>query len=93
MATAADAAILAATQAKQRILVTRDRDFGGLVFVQETGAGVVYLRITPSTQLAVHEELARVITSYTEEELRSSFVVVEPARHRIRRLGKKEQSE
>ncbi|MCO6459506.1 MAG: DUF5615 family PIN-like protein [Pirellulaceae bacterium] len=43
-----------------RIFVTRDRDFGALVFVRGSGSGVVYLRMLPSTQNAVHAELERV---------------------------------
>jgi len=65
--------------------VTRDRDFGGLVFTLGRGTGVLYLRTLPSIQDAVHAELARVLTLYGEPELLSSFVVIEPSRHRIRR--------
>jgi predicted nuclease of predicted toxin-antitoxin system len=67
--------------------VTRDRDFGALVFVQGSGPGVIYLRILPSTQDAVHAEFERVLTLYSEVELQESFVVIEPGRHRIRKLG------
>jgi predicted nuclease of predicted toxin-antitoxin system len=70
-----------------RIFVTRDRDLGALVFVQGSGPGVIYLRILPSTQNTVHVELERVLTLYSEQELRASFVVIEPGRHRIRKLG------
>jgi hypothetical protein len=35
----------------------------------------------------VHAELERVLTLYSEQELQSSFVVIEPGRHRIRKLG------
>jgi predicted nuclease of predicted toxin-antitoxin system len=69
-----------------RIFVTRDRDFGGLVFVERLGSGVIYLRMLPSTQKAVHEELERVLEAYSEDELKKAFVVVEPGRHRFRRL-------
>jgi predicted nuclease of predicted toxin-antitoxin system len=86
LAQAADAELLRVAGDERRILVTRDRDFGGLVFVQGRSTGVVYLRLLPSTQAAVHAELQRVLTLYAEEELRASFVVVEPGRHRIRRL-------
>ncbi len=37
-----------------KIFVTRDRDFGSPVFVEELGKGVIYLRILPSTVNAVH---------------------------------------
>lgn len=80
-----DADLLRAAQAEGRVFVTRDRDFGGLVFVQALGAGVLYLRVLPSTLQAVHAELGRVLALYDEEELKGAFVVVEPGRHRVRR--------
>ncbi len=83
---ASDAELLRLASEQQRILLTRDRDFGALVFLQSMGTGVIYLRITPSTQDAVHQELGRVLALYAEEELRFAFVVVEPGRHRMRRL-------
>jgi predicted nuclease of predicted toxin-antitoxin system len=85
LAQANDAVLLQVARQQGRIFVTRDRDFGGLVFVQHGGSGVVYLRISPVTQNAVHAELQRVLTLYTEQELQDSFVVVEPGRHRIRK--------
>jgi predicted nuclease of predicted toxin-antitoxin system len=85
MSRAADEKVLEAAQRDQRVFVTRDRDFGGLAFVQQSGGGIVYLRMIPSTLNAVHDELARILALYNEEELRNSFVVVEPGRHRIRR--------
>lgn len=41
---------------QDRLFVTRDRDFGSLVFVKALGAGVLYLRMLPSTQNAVHNK-------------------------------------
>ncbi|PXF57180.1 MAG: hypothetical protein C4B58_10635 [Deltaproteobacteria bacterium] len=46
---------------QKRIFVTRDRDFGSLVFVEKQGRGVVYLRILPSTVNAVHDQFAGII--------------------------------
>ena len=83
---ARDETLLAFAHQQGRIFVTRDRDFGRLVFVEGMGAGVIYLRILPSTQAAVHDELKRVLESYLEKELASAFVVVESDQHRIRRL-------
>ena len=82
---AADQDLLKAAVEQTRILVTRDRDYGSLVFVEARGAGVLYLRILPSTQNAVHAELERVLEIYTEEELMKAFVVIGPAGHRFRR--------
>jgi len=86
LAQAEDARLLQVAQEQNRIFVTRDRDFGALVFVQSSGAGVLYLRTKPSTESAIHVELQRVLTLYREEELRAAFVVIEPGRHRIRTL-------
>jgi predicted nuclease of predicted toxin-antitoxin system len=87
LTTAEDAELLRVAHAQGRVFVTRDRDFGALVFVQGGGPGVVYLRILPSTLNAVHAELERVLGLYTEQILAQSFVVIEPGRHRIRKLG------
>ncbi len=87
LAQAHDGELLRVAHDQGRIFVTRDRDFGALVFVQGKGPGVIYLRVLPSTQNAVHAELARVLSLYGERELASSFVVVEPGRHRIRDVG------
>jgi predicted nuclease of predicted toxin-antitoxin system len=83
---ASDEELLQVAQRQGRIFVTRDRDFGGLVFVKALGAGVLYLRILPATQSAVHSELERVLQVYGEAELSRAFVVIEPNGHRIRRL-------
>ena len=87
LAQAEDAELLRVAHEQGRIFVTRDRDYGSLVFVQGSGPGVLYLRMEPSTCNAVHGELERVVTAYSEQELQGAFVVVEPGRHRIRRLA------
>jgi predicted nuclease of predicted toxin-antitoxin system len=84
---APDSELLRIAQEQDRIFVTRDRDFGGLVFLTGSGAGVIYLRVSPSTMQAVHEQLATVLASYSEDELKTAFVVVEPGRYRFRRLS------
>jgi predicted nuclease of predicted toxin-antitoxin system len=85
LAQADDAELLRIAHEQSRLFITRDRDFGGLVFVQGDGAGVIYLRMLPSTQNTVHAELERTLALYSEQELQGSFVVIEPGRHRIRR--------
>ncbi|MGB3789379.1 MAG: DUF5615 family PIN-like protein [Phormidesmis sp.] len=84
---AEDAVILETAQEQKRILITRDRDYGNLVFVQSLGSGVIYLRILPSSANAVHQELMRVIQKYSAEELSNAFVVVEANGHRFRNLS------
>ena len=86
LAQADDEEILRVAQSQNRILLTRDRDYGNLVFVMALGAGVLYLRILPSTLAVVHAQLQRVLSTYSEEELTRAFVVIEPGGHRMRRL-------
>jgi predicted nuclease of predicted toxin-antitoxin system len=80
-----DEEILFFARKRSAVLLTRDRDFGHLVFVKGMGAGVIYLRVLPSTLDAVHAELKRVLDRYGQEALKKSFVVVEPGGHRFRR--------
>lgn len=83
---ASDETILRTAQAQNRILITRDRDYGNLVFVQSLGTGVIYLRIVPIALADVHAELNRVIMTYSEEALSKAFVVVSKGGHRFRAL-------
>lgn len=92
LARAEDAELLRVAQEQGRVFITRDRDFGRLVLVGAAGPGVIYLRMLPSTQAAVHAELERVLASYSQQELQSWFVVVEPARHRVRTLNRGEEA-
>ncbi|MEH2388565.1 MAG: DUF5615 family PIN-like protein [Nostoc sp.] len=84
---ASDEEILRTAQEQNRILITRDRDYGNLVFVRAMGSGVIYLRILPTTVNKVHNELVRVIETYSEVELIGAFVVVEPDGHRFRKVS------
>jgi len=70
---AADSELLSIAKEQGRIFVTRDRDFGGLVFVRKLGAGVIYLRILPSTLRAGHKELETILMSYSEDELKKGL--------------------
>ena len=83
---AADVDLLKTAGEQERIFVTRDRDYGNLVFVHGAGSGVIYLRILPSTINDVQAELKKVLETYNKTELAKSFVVVEQHRHRIRRI-------
>ena len=87
MSRAADTALLGRAGQEGRIFVTRDKDFGGLVFLGHLGKGVILLRISPSTLHGTHEELRKVLVTYSEAELASAFVVIEPGQHRFRKLG------
>ena len=83
---AQDSDLLKLAGEQGRIFVTRDRDYGNLVFVHHLGSGVIYLRILPSVINEVHAELKKVLETYSEEELAKSFIVVEKNRHRIRKI-------
>jgi predicted nuclease of predicted toxin-antitoxin system len=87
LARAEDIQLLRTAECERRIFVTRDRDFGAIVFVGGLGRGVIYLRMLPSTQGTVHREFDRVLSTYTEEQLWGAFVVIEPGRHRFRKLS------
>ncbi len=69
-----------------RIYVTRDRDYGNLVFVKEIKCGVLYLRVLPSNINLVHDELERILNLYDEQELKSAFIVIEAGKHRFRKI-------
>lgn len=81
---ASDEELLHTGSRLELILVTRDRDFGHLVFMRNAGSGVIYLRILPSNIDAVHTELARVLNRYTEYQLQNAFVVITERGHRYR---------
>jgi predicted nuclease of predicted toxin-antitoxin system len=84
---AEDIELLRLAQAQKRIFITRDRDFGNLVFVQQLGSGVIYLRMLPENIAEVHAELVRVWNMYSEDELANAFVVVGANGHRFRRIS------
>ena len=86
LAQANDSDLLKTAHEQNRIFMTRDRDYGNLVFAKDFEAGIIYLRILPSTQNSVHAELARMLKEHSEDELKRAFVVVEPGRHRFRKL-------
>ncbi|OGW40596.1 MAG: hypothetical protein A2Y97_05060 [Nitrospirae bacterium RBG_13_39_12] len=70
-----------------RLFITRDKDFGAIVFLEESfSTGVILLRITPVSIEDVHRELYRLFQEHAEDELKHLFCVVEPHRHRIRHL-------
>lgn len=87
MARASDEHLVVTAREANRLFVTRDKDFGSLLFMQEkASSGVIFLRISPKTATEVHRELLRILQEPSDEELKHSFCVVEPGRHRIRHL-------
>jgi predicted nuclease of predicted toxin-antitoxin system len=87
LADAEDLEILRYATNHNLILLTRDSDFGILVFQQqEYSRGVIFLRVHPITLHAVHQQLLRVLAELTEAELYRSFISVEATRYRLRKL-------
>jgi predicted nuclease of predicted toxin-antitoxin system len=84
---ASDQDLLKRAQTEKLLLLTRDKGFGGLVFLnKQLSTGVILLRTTPWIAEEVHHEFHRLLEEHGEEELRNVFCVVEPHRHRIRHL-------
>jgi predicted nuclease of predicted toxin-antitoxin system len=82
-----DEDLLKKTKEENRLLITRDKDFGTLVFLNKTlSTGVILLKIAPTIIEEVHQEVDRFLKEHSEEDLRYLFCVVEPHRHRIRHL-------
>jgi len=72
----------------ERIFMTRNKDFGALVFLEKESVGLILLKGSPSHIGLIHDELATVLEKYREDELKGCFCVVEPGRYRVRRLNK-----
>jgi predicted nuclease of predicted toxin-antitoxin system len=88
LASADDETIIAYALSNKLALVTRDNDYGALVFLKnKKHHGVVFLKIEPRYVDLVHKELNQVFKEHSEQELKISFIVVEPGRHRIRKLN------
>jgi predicted nuclease of predicted toxin-antitoxin system len=88
MERARDEELLLKAKELNRIFVTRDKDFGALVFLKDINNGVILLRMTPSTIDETHKELKYLLSEHSEEDLNQYFSVVEPNRHRIRKVSK-----
>lgn len=82
-----DEDVLRIARMENRLLITRDKGFGTLVFLNKTlSTGVITLKITPTTIEEIHQEIHRLLEEHSEGELKVLFCVVEPRRHRIRHL-------
>lgn len=90
LASSSDEKILTFAFSQKLILVTRDNDYGALVFLKhKKHFGVIFLKIVPHYVNIVHKELKQVFKEHSEEEFKISFIVVEPGRHRIRKINSK----
>ena len=87
MSRASDEKLLREAQQRNRILITRDKGFGSLVFLGNIDCpGVILLRISPERMDDVHTELGRLLKENTEADLQKNFTTVEPEKHRIRHI-------
>lgn len=80
-----DNEVLAIAEREDRILITKDRHFGGLVFVeQQPHAGAILLRLgsRPPLDLVIGR-LTTVLTDHAHDL--DAFIVVTPDRIRVRR--------
>jgi predicted nuclease of predicted toxin-antitoxin system len=84
---ASDESLLEKAAETDRLMLTRDKGFGALLFLKAAKkSGVVLLRGLPSAIEEMHGEFQRLLEEHQEEELKGSFCVIEPHRHRIRHL-------
>ncbi|MDE0002223.1 MAG: DUF5615 family PIN-like protein, partial [Rhodospirillaceae bacterium] len=65
----ADEELLEVAGSQDCPFVTRDRDFGRIVFLNRRRGAVIYLRVLPTTQDAVHAELAEARQLYGAPDL------------------------
>ena len=86
---ASDEELLQAAKKANRLLITRDKDFGELLFLsKKESAGVILLRGDFKNFEKVHDELQKLLHEQKEAVLKRSLSVVEPKRYRIRHLLK-----
>jgi len=87
---APDILLLRKAKEMEHIFVTRDKDFGTLVFFEEEASGgVIFLRGKPRQIELIHSELAVILENHSEVEMNKHFCVVEPGRQRLRKLKRK----
>ncbi len=70
-----------------RLFVSRDQDFGVLLFLTAAAApGVIFRQITPADVETVHHEVQRLLQEQPEVTLTVSYRVVARHRYRMRRV-------
>ena len=80
-----DSEIIAQSYSEQRILLTEDKDFGQLVFAsQADSAGVILIRYPGNARKSLQEATVQFVQE-RGNEIRNSFVVMQPGHIRVRR--------
>jgi len=83
-----DEEVLKIANDDNRILITRDKDFGELVYrLKKIHSGIILNRLAGLKSKTKAEQVLTVIEKY-EDELYGSFTVIQPGIVRIRSLNK-----
>lgn len=83
---ASDDFVLQSANQEGRLLLTRDKDFGELVFRdQMIHSGIILNRLYELSAVKKAELVLRIIQQY-QDELIGAFTVIQPNRIRIRKL-------
>ena len=86
---AADDVIFKWAQSNLSIVITFDEDFADpRMYPAGSHAGVVRLRVWPTTIETTETALSRLFDSVTEEDLQGSLVIVGEAKIRVRRSAR-----
>jgi predicted nuclease of predicted toxin-antitoxin system len=81
-----DAELLQIAHAKDRVILTLDKDFGNLLrFPLQTHCGVVLLQMRLQHPSIVNNRLQQVLPSLAAQDLRNTLVIVRELTVRIRR--------
>jgi predicted nuclease of predicted toxin-antitoxin system len=84
---ATDEELLRMANEIDRLLITRDKDFGAIIFLRtEFNTGIILLRGNPNQIDEIHNQLKRLLQEHSEDELKTSICVVEHNKYRIRHL-------
>jgi hypothetical protein len=78
---------------KKRVLLTEDKDFGGLVFASQAESdGVILMRFPGNARQTLAQAVENVIQEQGEN-LRNAFVVIQPGHVRINRMPNADTSQ
>jgi predicted nuclease of predicted toxin-antitoxin system len=89
LAGASDQTIFQWAQERDAVVVTFDEDFADTrMFPVGTHAGVIRLRVWPTTVEETERGIARLLSVATDEEIRGSLIIIDPERIRIRRAAR-----
>jgi predicted nuclease of predicted toxin-antitoxin system len=82
-----DENILQIANAENRILITRDKDFGELAYrLSKVHSGIILKRLYELSSPQKAEIILRIVEKYGEQ-LSKAYTVVQPGKLRIRRLN------